>query len=429
MPNAYLSMSLPELDDTIADLEAETERLRSLHLSLDMARGKPSPEQVALSRPMLDVLDSTSDLSDEGVDSCNYGCPDGLPSARRLMASILGVDAENLVVSGASSLSIMFDVVCHAWTHGVCGNTPWCEQGPVRFLCPSPGYDRHFAITEHFGIENVPVRMTDVGPDMDEVRRLVETDATVKGMWCVPKYQNPTGVTFSDDVVRQIASLRPAAPDFRIFWDNAYVVHDLIQPGDQLLEVFGALAEAGAPDMVYEFASTSKVTFPGSGIACVCASAADMADLRAAFSIQRVCPDKLTQLMHVRYLHDADGVRAHMVEQASVLRPRFELVERKLSEGLGSVGCAMWTHPRGGYFVSFDGPEGSAKAIVSLMAELGVKLTAAGATWPGGDDPRDTNIRLAPSFPDLADLGSALDVFVVCVRLVSARLAREARQG
>jgi DNA-binding transcriptional MocR family regulator len=411
----------------VTTLEGEADRLRGLGLSLDMARGKPSPEQVALSKPMLDCLDSSSVLVDEGVDAGNYGTPDGLPAARRLMAEILGVDPANVSVTGSSSLSIMYDVVCHAWVHGIQGERPWSEQEAVRFLCPSPGYDRHFSVTASFGIENVPVEMGPDGPDMDEVCRLVEGDPSVKGIWCVPKYENPTGITYSDEVVRRFASLRPAAPDFRIFWDNAYVVHDLEQPGDELLELFSAIAAAGTSDLAYEFASTSKVTFPGSGIACVAASAADMADLRASFSIQRVCPDKLDQLMHVRYLPDADAVHAHMAEQATVLRPRFDLVERKLTEGLGSLGCASWTHPRGGYFVSFEGPEGSAKAIVALMAELGVKLTGAGATWPYGKDPHDSNIRIAPTYPSTADLSQALDVFVVAVKLVSARLALAAR--
>jgi DNA-binding transcriptional MocR family regulator len=420
-------MDTATLDETIATLEAEADALKARDLHLDMARGKPSPEQADLSRPMLDVLTSTSDLTDEGVDVANYGCPDGIPSARRLMADVLDVDPADLVVSGSSSLSLMYGVVSHAMTHGVCGGTPWGRQDHVRFLCPSPGYDRHFAITERFGLENVPVPMLADGPDMDEVCRLVEGDPSVKGIWCVPKYSNPTGVTYSDEVVRRFATMRPAAPDFRVFWDNAYVVHDLTQPGDRLLNVFDALAEEGVTDRVYEFASTSKVTFAGSGIACVTASPTDMADLRRSFSFERVCPDKICQLMHARYLIDAAGVHKHMAAQAEVLRPRFQLVEEKLTEGLADLGCASWSHPHGGYFVSLDGPEGSAKAIVSLAADLGVRMTGAGATWPGGDDPRDTNIRIAPSYPSLDELSQALDVLVVCVRLVSARLARSAR--
>ena len=430
MASVYEAMGTEELDAQIAQLKADVEELRARGLSLDMARGKPSPEQIDLSRPMLDVLASGSDLTDSGVDAGNYGCPDGLPGARTLMADVLGVDAANVVLGGSSSLNIMSDVVLHGWVKGVRGCEPQvlqAQRSTLKFLCPSPGYDRHFAVSANVGFENMPVAMGPDGPDMDEVERLVESDPTVKGIWCVPKYSNPTGITYSDETVRRMAALKPAAPDFRIFWDNAYVVHDLTDDPDELLEVFGAVSEAGGSDLVYEFASTSKVTFPGSGIACVAASVADADDLRAWFGVERVCCDKISQLMHERWLPDAAAVRAHMAEQARVLRPRFELVEKKLTEGLGELGCATWSHPKGGYFVSFDGPEGSAKAIVSLAAELGVKMTGAGATWPYGKDPHDTNIRIAPSYPSLADLEVALDVFVASVKLVSARLARAAR--
>lgn len=427
MPNAYQSMSADELDALIKELEQVAEAIRAKGLKLDMARGKPSREQTDLSRPMLDLITSDADLVDEGMPADNYGVPDGLPSARRLAAQILGVDPANVVVNGSSSLNLMHDVIVNAYTHGIGGNEPWCRQGEVKFLCPSPGYDRHFALTDRYGIVNVPVHMRDDGPDMDEVERLVQNDASVKGIWCVPKYANPTGVTYSDEVVRRFAALKPAAPDFRIFWDNAYAVHDIYDEGDALLNIFDALAEAGATDLVYEFASTAKVTFPSSGMAFVTASPADMAEIRAAFAIERVSPEKLSQLAHVRFLKDVDGVRAHMALQAKVLRPRFELVQKKLREGLGDLGIATWTNPRGGYFVSFDGPDGSAKAIVSLMAELGVTLTGAGATWPYGKDPRDTNIRIAPTFPSLEELDAALDVFVVVAKLVSARLERAQR--
>ena len=423
MPNAYQQMTTAELDATIAQLEEQVAEIRALGLKLDMARGKPSSEQTDLSRPMLDLLTSESELVDEGASADNYGFPDGLPSARRLAAELLGVDAQNVIVSGSSSLNLMHDVVVNAYTKGIGGNAPWCAQGEVKFLCPSPGYDRHFAITERYGIRNVPIAIGDDGPDMDEVERLVNGDPTVKGMWCVPKYANPTGVTYSDEVVRRIAALKPAAPDFRVFWDNAYAVHDLYDEGDELLNIFEALAEAGTKNLVYEFASTAKVTFPSSGMAFVTASPADIAEIRAAFAIERVSPEKLSQLAHVRFLRDVDGIRAHMARHAEILRPRFELVQLKLEEGLGGLDVARWTHPRGGYFVSFDGPAGSAKAIVALMAELGVTLTGAGATWPYGRDPLDTNIRIAPTFPSLTNLGAALDVFVVAVKLVSARLA------
>ena len=428
MPNAYQKMTDAQLDAAIAELERQAADLRALNLKLDMARGKPSPEQTALSRPMLDLLNADSDLSDQGVDADNYGAPDGLPSARALAAELLGVDAANVSVMGSSSLNIMYDCVEHGYVHGIGGERPWCQQGEVKFLCPAPGYDRHFTVTESFGIKNVPVPMREDGPDMDVVREYVEKDATVKGIWCVPKYANPTGITYSDDVVRAFAALKPAAPDFRIFWDNAYAVHTFEGEGDELMNIFDALAEQGGEkNLVYEFASTAKVTFPSSGMAWVTASPADMAELRRAFAAMRVSPEKISQLAHVRFLKDAAGVAEHMKRHAALVAPRFALVEEKLASGLGELECATWTHPKGGYFVSFEGPEGSAKAIVSLAKELGVTLTPAGAPWPYGEDPRDTNIRIAPTYPTLDELGQALDVFVVAVKLVSARLARSER--
>ncbi len=427
MASVYQSMQTAELDALIEQLEEEASEVRARGLKLDMARGKPSVEQTDLSRPMLDVLNSSSVLQDEGVPADNYGVPDGLPSARKLAAELLGVNADQVIVNGSSSLNLMHDVVVNAYTKGIAGCDPWCRQGAVKFLCPSPGYDRHFAVTARYGIENVPIAMLSDGPNMDEVERLVETDASVKGIWCVPKYANPTGITYSDEVVRRFASLKPAARDFRIFWDNAYVVHDLYDEGDKLLNIFDAIAEAGTSNLVYEFSSTAKITFPSSGMAFVTASADDIAEIRSAFAIERVSPEKLSQLAHVGFLHDVAGVRAHMAKHAQILRPRFELVQNKLSVGLGDLGIATWTNPRGGYFVSFDGPCGSAKRIVALMQELGVTLTGAGATWPGGNDPQDSNIRIAPTFPSLENLGSALDVFVLAVKLVAARIERESR--
>ncbi len=427
MSNVYHAMTDAELDAAISALEAQTNEIRAKGLSLDMARGKPSREQTDLSRPMLDILNANSDLSDEGASVENYGLPDGLPSARRLAAELLGVDAANVVVNGSSSLNLMHDAIVNAYTKGIAGQKPWCQQGEVKFLCPAPGYDRHFAVTARYGIKNIPVAMTPTGPDMDEVERLVQSDPQVKGIWCVPKYANPTGISYSDETVRRFAALKPAAPDFRIFWDNAYIVHDLYDEGDELLNIFDAMEEAGTENLVYEFASTAKVTFPSSGMAFVTASPSDIAELRAAFAIERVSPEKISQLAHVRFLRDLAGIKAHMAKHAAIVRPRFELVQQKLEEGLGDAGVATWTTPRGGYFVSFDGPQGSAKRIVAMMRELGVTLTGAGATWPYGDDPLDANIRIAPTFPSLADLGAALDVFVVVVRLVSAQLEREAR--
>ncbi|MDY2777244.1 MAG: aminotransferase class I/II-fold pyridoxal phosphate-dependent enzyme [Collinsella sp.] len=432
MQTMYQQMESGELDASIASLKAQVEEVKARGLKLDMARGKPSPAQVDLSRPMLDVIDSTSDLHDGDVDCGNYGCFEGIPSARRLAGQFLGVPAEQTLVLGSSSLLIMHDIAAQFWRCGTLGSEPWGSYSsahggdPVRFLCPSPGYDRHFGITRDLGIENVPVPMTEDGPDMDVVERLVKSDAGIKGMWCVPKYSNPTGVTYSDETVRRLVSMETAASDFRIFWDNAYCVHDIYDEGDELLNVFDAAREAGNEDRVVAFASTSKITFPGAGIAFAAASPAVIREVADSLKMGLISADKMNQLRHVRFLPDIEDVRAHMRKHAGFMRPRFEAVERKLTEGLAGTGCATWTHPRGGYFVSFDGPEGSAKRVAALCSEMGVKLTPAGATWPG-DDPRDTNIRIAPSYPTVEELEAALDVLVLAVKLVSAELALEER--
>ena len=433
MQTIYQKMETPELDATIAALEDEVAQVKARGLALDMARGKPSPAQVDISRPMLDILDSAADLHDGAIDCSNYGCFEGIPSARKLAGEFLGCPAEQTLVLGSSSLLIEHDIAGTFWRCGTCGNEPWERYGAthdgtkVKFLCPAPGYDRHFGITADLGIENVAVRMTEDGPDMDEVERLVAADDSIKGIWCVPKYSNPTGVTFSDDVVRRLATMKTAAPDFRIFWDNAYCVHDLYDEGDELANIFEIARAAGTEDRVVAFASTSKITFPGAGIGFVGASPAVISEFAQHLKAGLISADKLNQLRHVRFLPTFDAVRAHMKKHAAFLRPRFEAVERKLSEGLGGTGCATWTHPRGGYFVSFDGPEGSAKRVGALCAELGVKLTPAGATYPYGDDPADTNIRIAPSYPTVEDLEAALDVLVLAVKYVSAQLAREER--
>ncbi len=427
MSNVYASMSTADLDAAIADLEAQAAEIRAQNLALDMARGKPSPEQTGLARPMLDLITSSTPLVDGDAIVDNYGTPEGLPSARGLAAQILGVEADDVVVAGSSSLNLMHDLVAHAFTHGVAGCEPFYRQGEVKWLCPAPGYDRHFGVTASLGIKNVPVPMLEDGPDMDVVVDLVENDASVKGIWCVPKYANPTGITYSDEVVRRFASLKPAAPDFRIYWDNAYVVHGFGSQDDELLNIFDALEEVGADNLVYEFGSTAKVTFPSSGIAFVTAGKDDMARIRAAFGVERVSSEKFSQLAHALFLKDLAGVQEHMAKHAAIVAPRFALVDQKLEEGLAGLGIATWTKPHGGYFVSFDGVEGSAKRIVALMAELGVKLTPAGATWPYGADPKDSNIRIAPTYPSLEDLGRALDVFVIAVKLVSAQIARATR--
>lgn len=435
--NAYQLMSDAELNAALEAIGKEAQEVSEKHLALDMARGKPSPEQTALSRPLLDLLTSASDLTDGASFADNYGDPDGLPSARALAAELLGVDPAQVIVAGSSSLNLMHDVLDMAYTHGIAGQKPWAQQASelaaahpgekLKFLCPVPGYDRHFRITEYYGFENVPVPMTEHGPDMKYVRMLVEGDSTVKGVWCVPRFANPSGVSYSDEVVRAFASLRPAAPDFRVMWDNAYAYHTFARPSETcepLMNIFDALAQAGRDDLIIEFASTAKVTFPSSGMAWMCASEKDIQEIRASFSVRRVSPEKLLQLAHVRFLKDRAGLEAHMERHAELLRPRFELVERKLTDGLGKLAVAAWSHPKGGYFVSFNGPVGSARAIVSRTREMGVKLTSAGATWPSGNDPFDSNIRIAPSYPSLKELSQALDVFVIAVKQVAARLAK-----
>ena len=433
MQTIYQQMTDSELGAAIEALEAEVAEVRAKGLALDMARGKPSPAQVDISRPLLSILGEDSDLFDGGVDCSNYGCFEGIPSARKLAGEFLGCPADQTLVLGSSSLLIEHDIAGMFWRCGTCGNAPWSEYAaahagePVKFLCPAPGYDRHFGITDDLGIKNVAVPMTPEGPDMDEVERLVAEDDSVKGIWCVPKYSNPTGITFSDDVVRRLAQMKTAAPDFRIFWDNAYCVHDLYDEGDELANIFELARAADNEDRVVAFASTSKITFPGAGIGFVGASPAVIAEFATRLKAGLISADKLNQLRHVRFMPTLADVNAHMKRHAEFLRPRFEAVERKLTEGLGNTGCATWTHPRGGYFVSFDGPAGSAKRVGALCAELGVKLTPAGATFPYGDDPADTNIRIAPSYPTVEELEAALDVLVLSVKYVAAELAREER--
>jgi DNA-binding transcriptional MocR family regulator len=420
---AYASMDTIQLTALHAQFQHDYTTIKAKGLDLNMARGKPSAQQLALSLPLLDTVDSTSSLlAEDGTDTRNYGVLDGLPEAKRLMGELLDVPADNVIVCGNASLAIMYDTIDRAYTHGVLGSAPWCTLPKVRFLCPVPGYDRHFAVSEHFGFESVSIPMTATGPDMDLVEKLVATDPTVKGIWCVPTYANPTGVTYSDETVRRFAALTPAASDFRIFWDNAYVVHHLSDdPAQQqhAMEILSACAEAGHPDMVYEFASTSKVTFPGAGIACMAASKANVEDTVAQMAVHTIGYDKINQLRHVRFLRDKAGVAALMSKHAALLRPRFEAVQHALDAELAGTGIATWTTPRGGYFVSFDAMPGCAKAIVAKAAEAGVKLTGAGATYPHHDDPIDSNIRIAPSFPAVEDLEQALEVFVLCVKLVS----------
>jgi len=417
----YQEMSKEELTQELTALKAEYEKIKGMGLALDMSRGKPGADQLDLSMGMLDVLDSKTALkSENGTDLRNYGVLDGIPEAKKLMADVIGTKPENVIVYGNSSLNIMYDQVARAEMFGICGNTPWCKLDKVKFLCPVPGYDRHFAITETFGIEMINIPMTENGPDMDLVEKYVNNDETVKGIWCVPKYSNPQGYTYSAETVERFAHLKPAAPDFRIYWDNAYSIHHLYDDNqDFLVEILEACAKAGNPDLVYKFTSTSKVSFPGSGIAAVAASKANLEDFRSYMQIQTIGHDKLNQLRHVKFFKNIDGLHEHMRKHAAILRPKFEMVLNTLDRELGGLGIGEWTKPHGGYFISFDSMEGCAKAIVAKAKEAGVVLTGAGATYPYGKDPKDSNIRIAPSFPTPEDLGKAAEVFVLCVKLTS----------
>ena len=418
---AYSELSREELMELREQLLAAYEEKKALGLNLDMSRGKPSPTQLGVSVGLMDVINSDSDMKSEcGIDCRNYGCLDGIPEVKRLMAEMMGTTEDHIFIGGNASLTLMFDTVSRAYTHGIMGETPWCKLDKVKFLCPVPGYDRHFAITEHFGIEMINIPMSETGPDMDMVEELVNSDPTVKGIWCVPKYSNPQGICYSDETVRRFANLRPAAKDFRIFWDNAYVIHHLYEDNQvEILDIIGECEKAGNPDMVFEFASTSKVSFPGSGIAALATSANNIADIKKQLTIQTIGHDKLNQLRHVRFFKDINGLKEHMRKHAEFIRPKFEAVESVLEEELSGLGIGSWTEPKGGYFISFDAMDGCAKAIVAKCKEAGVKLTGAGATFPYGKDPKDSNIRIAPSFPTPEEMKQAADLFVLCVKLVS----------
>ena len=418
---AYSEMTKEELLAEQKQLNEEYQKYLAMNLHLDMSRGKPCKEQLDISMGMMDVLNSQVDLrSEDGTDCRNYGCLDGIPEAKELMGDMMENHPDNIIIYGNSSLNVMYDTVARAMTHGIMGNTPWCKLDKVKFLCPVPGYDRHFAITEYFGIEMIPVPMTENGPDMDMVEQLVSTDDSIKGIWCVPKYSNPGGVSYSDETVRRCAKLEPAAKDFRIFWDNAYGIHHLYEDKqDYLIEILAECKKEGHPDMVYKFASTSKISFPGSGIAALATSLNNLEDIKKQLKNQTIGHDKVNQLRHVRFFKDIHGMTEHMKKHADIIRPKFEMVEQVLEEGLGGLGIGSWTKPRGGYFISFDSLEGCAKEIVSRAKKAGVVMTGAGATWPYGKDPKDSNIRIAPTLPPVSELNTAAKLFVLCVKLVS----------
>lgn len=426
---AYKELSEQELLALKEDLNRQYEEAKAKGLKLDMSRGKPSPSQLDMERDFLDVIRSDSDVRTKSRTDCrNYGLLDGIPEAKKLMADMIGVSEDMIIVFGNSSLNIMYDTVARSMLFGVLGSTPWCKLDKVKFLCPVPGYDRHFAITEQFGIEMINIPMTEEGPDMDLVEKYVNEDPTVKGIWCVPKYSNPQGYTYSNETVKRFASLKPAAEDFRIYWDNAYAIHDLYEDeSDELLEILEECRKIGNPDMVYEFASTSKVTFPGSGISALASSKANLDSIRSTMTIQTIGPDKLNQLRHVIYFKDIDGMKAHMMKHAQIMRPKFEAIEKVLEKELGGLEVGSWTKPRGGYFISFESMEGCAKEIVQKCKDAGVVLTGAGATYPYKKDPKDSNIRIAPTFPSEEELAIATDLFVLCVKLVSVEKLLQSR--
>jgi DNA-binding transcriptional MocR family regulator len=419
-------MKLSEMnkDELLAfknSVQDEYDAFKALGLKLNMARGKPSNEQLNLTMPMLETLKSDDILNDEnGVDVRNYGGLDGIPEAKKLMGDILGVAPEETIVYGNASLTAMYDTIARSFSFGVMGSTPWCKLDKVKFLCPVPGYDRHFAITELFGVEMVNIPMTEDGPDMDMVENLVNNDESVKGIWCVPQYANPTGISYSDETVKRFANLSPKAKDFRIFWDNAYCIHHLVDEPKCILNIMDECKKNGKEDMVYIFGSTSKVTFAGAGVSAIGCSVANVKDILSKMTISTIGFDKINQYRHCKFFGDINGVKEHMKKHASILKPKFDCVIKWLDKEIAPLGIGDWVNPDGGYFISFNTEEGCAKRVVQLCKDAGVVLTGAGATYPYGKDPKDSNIRIAPSYPPVAELEKAMELFCICVKLATA---------
>lgn len=414
MKKPYADMTAAELQAEKAELEKRYNNFKAKNLKLDMSRGKPGSDQLDLSNE----LNAVSDYTENGVDLRNYGMMDGTPACKKLFADLMQVKPENVIVGPNASLTLMFDYIAQCFTHGA-GDTPWCRLNSVKFLCPVPGYDRHFTILEHFGIEMINIEMKADGPDMDAVEEAVK-DPSVKGMFCVPKYSNPQGITYSDAVVRRIAALRPAAKDFRVIWDNAYMVHDIVGDGDKLLNIFDLLPEYGNEDMVIEVCSTSKITFPGAGVSALAASDNNIKAIKKRLNAQTISYDKMNQHRHVEFFKDVNGILAHMKKHAAILKPKFDMVLKHLNQELAGLGIASWTEPRGGYFISLDVLDGCAKRVGELCKEAGVVLTTVGATFPYGKDPNNRNIRIAPTYPPLDELDTAAELLCVCVRLAAA---------
>ena len=417
----YKELTKDELLTAKAALEEEYKTFESMGLKLNMARGKPGFTQLDLCEPMLDIINSASDMKTMmGNDTRNYGDLDGIGECRRLMADMMSVEKDNVIVCGNSSLNVMYDTISRSFTFGVNGSAPWYKLDKVKFLCPVPGYDRHFKITETFGIEMINIPLYDDGPDMDMVEEYVNNDPAVKGIWCVPKYSNPTGISYSDDVVRRFATLKPAAEDFRIYWDNAYCIHHLYEETqDEILNILDECEKAGNPNLVYIFSSTSKISFPGSGVSAIASSRENIDYILSLMTVQTIGHDKINQLRHARFFKDINGLNAHMKKHAELLRPKFAAVLDALDSEIAELEIGTWIKPRGGYFISFNSMPGCAKAIVAMCKDLGVVMTGAGATFPYGKDPEDSNIRIAPTFPSVEEMAVAAKVFVLCVKLVS----------
>lgn len=413
----FTEMNAKELEEKKEILLKKYEDFKNMNLKYDMSRGKPCKEQLDLSMKMMEITDY---MSSDGVECRNYGGLDGLLEARELFGEILGANADEVLVGGNSALNMIYDTIERAMNFGVLpGEIPWGKLPKVKFLCPSPGYDRHFAICELFGIEMIPIDMNLDGPDIETIEKLVGSDEAIKGIMCVPKYSNPDGITYSDHIVDRLAQMETKAKDFRIIWDNAYVVHDLFGEGDKLKNIFEACKEAGHEDRVFMYISTSKITFPGAGVAAMATSKENLKEIKKKLSIQMIGPDKMNQLRHVRFLKDMETIEAHMKKHAEIMKPKFSTVLNTLSAELDGKEIAWWNKPNGGYFISLNTLDGCAKEVIKMTADAGVIMTPAGATYPYGNDPRDRNIRIAPSFPSVEELKNAMEVFCTCIQIVS----------